>query len=82
MITRVQKWGNSQGMRLSKEILAETGIKVGDSVDVSVQDGALVVTPAKCVRGGVDLAELVRRIPEGYEAGEFDWGAPEGREAW
>lgn len=82
MITRVQKWGNSQGMRLSKEILAETGIEVGDQVDVSVQDGSLVVTPSKRVRGGVDLAELVRRIPEDFEAGEYDWGAPEGREVW
>jgi antitoxin MazE len=82
MITRVQKWGNSQGLRLSKELLSEVEIIVGDAVDVAVRDGTLVVTPVHRVRGGHDLRELVERIPEGYESGELDWGQPIGREAW
>lgn len=82
MITRVQKWGNSQGLRLSKELLSEVEIMVGDAVDVAVRDGALVVTPVHRVRGGHDLRELVERIPEDYEPGELDWGQPIGREAW
>jgi antitoxin MazE len=55
VITKVQKWGNSQGLRLSKELLADVLIDVGDAVDVTVRDGALVVTPARRVRGGIDL---------------------------
>lgn len=35
MVTRVQKWGNSQGLRVSKEILEKAHIAVGDSVDCS-----------------------------------------------
>ena len=34
MITKVQKWGNSQGMRLSKSILANAAIEIGDEVEV------------------------------------------------
>jgi antitoxin MazE len=82
MITRVQKWGNSQGLRLNKELLSEVEINVGDAVEVAVRDGALVVTPVHRVRGGHDLRELVQRIPEDYEPGELDWGQPVGREVW
>jgi antitoxin MazE len=82
MITKVQKWGNSQGLRLSKDLLADVDITVGDAVDVAVRDGALVVTPARRVRGALSLEELVSRIPKGYKPEELDWGAPVGREVW
>ncbi len=82
MITKVQKWGNSQGIRLSKELLSDVEINVGDAVDVAVRDGALVVTPVRRVRGGHDLRELVRRIPKDYKPEELDWGYPVGREVW
>jgi antitoxin MazE len=82
MITKVQKWGNSQGLRLSKEILSNADIEVGDAVDVAVCDGAIVVTPVRRVRGGVDIEQLVREIPADYKPGELDWGPPSGREVW
>ena len=82
MITTVQKWGNSQGLRLSKTLLSDVAIAVGDAVDVAVHQGALIVTPVRRVRGGHDLRALVRRIPKGYRPGELGWGAPVGREAW
>lgn len=82
MITKVQKWGNSQGIRLSKELLSDVEVNVGDAVDVAVRDGALVVTPLRRVRGGHDLRELVRRIPKDYKPEELDWGYPVGREVW
>jgi len=82
MITKVQKWGNSQGLRLSKELLSDVEIDVGDSVDVAVRDGVLVVTPARRVRGRLDLEQLVRRIPKGYKPKDLEWGPPVGREVW
>ncbi len=82
MITKVQKWGNSQGLRLSKKLLADVHVDVGDPVEVTARGGALIVTPARRVRGGVDLKDLVARIPKGYKPGELDWGAPVGREVW
>lgn len=82
MITKVQRWGNSQGLRLSKELLGGAAIEVGDAVEVVVRQGTLVVTPVRRVRGGHDLRELVRRIPKGHEPEEVDWGPPVGREVW
>ena len=82
MVTRVQKWGNSQGVRLSKEVLGEARIGVGDALDVSVMEGAVVLTPVRRVRGCVDLEELVKGIPPGYRPGETGWGPPAGGEVW
>ncbi len=82
MLTTVQKWGNSQGLRLSKALLADAEIKVGDVVDVAVRDGTVIVTPVRRIRGGHSLRDLVRRIPRGYKPGELDWGTPVGREVW
>ena len=82
MVTRVQKWGNSQGLRFSKSVLTEAGIDVGDQVRVSVQEGRIIVEPASRVRGSHDLRALVARMPKDYEVEETDWGPPVGREAW
>ena len=82
MITTIQKWGNSQGLRLSKTLLADAAINVGDSVDVTVQDGALIITPVRRVRGGQSLHRLVRQIPRGYEVEVIDAGPPRGKEIW
>lgn len=82
MITKVQKWGNSQGVRISRDLLSSARIDVGDVVDITVHDGALVVTPARRVRGVVELEQLVREIPADYEPSELDWGPPSGNEVW
>jgi len=82
MITKVQKWGNSQGLRLSKELLSDAEISVGDAVDVAVSDGVIVITPVRRVRGGVDLEQLVREIPADYTPGEVGWGPALGKEVW
>jgi antitoxin MazE len=82
MVTRVQKWGNSQGLRLAKQLLEDAHISVGDDVDVTIRDGTIIIAPIKRVRGKLSLQELVSRIPKDYEAGEVDWGNPIGREVW
>jgi antitoxin MazE len=82
MITTVQKWGNSQGLRLSKELLSHAEIEVGDRVEVGVRDGAIVIEPVRRVRGRVDLKELVSRIPKNHKPEGTDWGRPVGKEVW
>jgi len=82
MVTKVQKWGNSQGLRLSKQVLADVRVSVGEEVDVAVREGAIVIAPVKRVRGKHNLRRLVALIPKGYKAEELDWGKPTGREVW
>ena len=82
MVTKVQSWGNSQGLRLTKQMLDEAHISVGDEVDLTVRDGIIVVTPVRRVRGRRSLKELVARIPWDYQPEEVPWGTPVGREIW
>jgi antitoxin MazE len=80
MPTKIQRWGNSQGLRIPKEVLAEARIDVGDEVEVRAVDGKLIVTPVRFVRGRLALADLVAAMPKATEAAEVDWGATEGDE--
>jgi antitoxin MazE len=82
MLTKIQKWGNSQGLRLAKNLLADAQLDIGDEVDIKVKDGIMLVTPAKRIRGRHNLKDLVSRIPENYQSGEIDWGEPVGKEVW
>ena len=82
MINKVQKWGNSQGLRFTKAVLREAQINVGDEVDISVQKGRIIVEPVKKVRGRYDLKELVSKMPKEYQPEELDWGSPVGKEGW
>ena len=79
MVTKVQKWGNSQGLRLSKQILELADIAIGDDVQIIVSDGQITVKKAG---SKYDLAELVARIPKQYKVEEVGFGPPVGKEEW
>ena len=63
MLIRVQKWGNSQGVRLPTKVLQEAKITVGDEVDINVEDGRIVVQASQRVRGRARLEDFVARMP-------------------
>ena len=78
MQAQVREWGNSQGIRLSKDILKSAGIALNEMLEVTVSDG--VITLAKTFRHKT----LEERAAE-YNGrlmldGEYDWGEPVGRE--
>jgi antitoxin MazE len=82
MVTKIQKWGNSQGLRLARQVLEGASLSVGDDVDVVARDGVIVISPVRRVRGRQSLKELVSRIPKRYKQKETDWGRPAGKEVW
>ena len=45
--TAIKKWGNSQGIRLSKEIISSAGLKENDSVEISVNNGVITIKKVK-----------------------------------
>lgn len=82
MITKVQKWGNSQGLRLARQVLEDAHISVGDDVEVAIKDDTIVIARVKPVRGRVNLQDLVSHMPEDYKSEEVDWGEIVGKEVW
>jgi antitoxin MazE len=47
MHAKIQKWGNSLALRIPNSFIKNTGLTNGSDVDVSVQDGMIVVRPEK-----------------------------------
>ena len=82
MERKIQKWGNSLAVRIPIEIARESRIAEGASVDVAVDDGKIVITPAPKLSPGHSLDRLVRGISPENRHGEVDFGGAAGFEAW
>lgn len=82
MVTKIQKWGNSQGFRVSKELMEKVHITVGDAVDISIQKGAILIQPLKQLRGKYDLRQLLAQMPKHYRPSAEAWGKSMGKEVW
>ena len=80
MKTKIQKWGNSLGLRIPKSFAMEAGIETGSEVHLSVRDGDLVVKPIR--RKKYDLQELLKGIHAKNLHGEVDTEDAVGREDW
>jgi antitoxin MazE len=63
MKTRLVQIGNSRGIRLPKPLIEEAGLR--DEVEVTLRDGALVITSAERPRAGWEAA--VQRLLERRE---------------
>ena len=77
--TQIAKWGNSLGLRLPKAVAREARMDEGDIVDVSVENGAVVI---RASRPTYSLEQLVAGITARNRHDESDWGTPVGREVW
>ncbi|MEA3466354.1 MAG: AbrB/MazE/SpoVT family DNA-binding domain-containing protein [Thermodesulfobacteriota bacterium] len=82
MHTKIQKWGNSQGLRLTKIMLEEIQATVGDEVEIYTHEGKIIIEPVKQIRGKYDLKSLIANIPQEYQPAEAEWGNPVGKEVW
>lgn len=86
--TNVRRWGNSQGIRLSKEILSQMDLKENDIVGINVCDGKMTVEKINKPKY-LNLTERLeafykRPIDEIYveSTQEVDVGDPKGNEIW
>jgi antitoxin MazE len=80
MQTRVQKWGNSLGVRIPRGLADEVGLGAGTEVNLTAKDGELVLRPSLPSR--LRLADLVGGItPENIHA-SVDTGDAVGSEAF
>jgi len=80
MRTRVQKWGNSLALRIPKSFAAEVGLQKEASVEISLEDGGLVIRPV--AEPKPTLKQLLARVTKGNLHHEVDTGPAVGKEAW
>ena len=79
MHAKIQKWGNSLGIRIPKAYAYEARVSAGAIVDVRVIDGNIVLQP---VSQQYDLEDLLANISDDNIHAEIDTGSPIGNEAW
>ena len=80
MQTKVQKWGNSLGVRIPRGLAEEVGLGAGTEVSLSAKDGELVFRPS--VPSRIRLVDLLAGVtPENIHA-SVDTGDAVGVEAF
>nr|WP_297763929.1 AbrB/MazE/SpoVT family DNA-binding domain-containing protein [uncultured Butyrivibrio sp.] len=73
----IRAWGNSQGIRIPKNILDKLGLQVSDTLNISVVDGNIILTRTHKHKTFEErLAEYNGKI----DICDFDWGEPMGKE--
>ena len=80
MRTKIVKWGNSLGLRIPKSFAEEVMVGEGSVVDLSMEDGNLVIKVTKPEE--VDLEDLLEGITDENIHGEVDTGDSVGGEIW
>ena len=86
--TNIRRWGNSQGIRLSKEILAQMNLQENDTVGINICDGKMTVEKVNKPK----YLNLTERLEAFYKrpideifvesTQEVDVGDPVGNEQW
>ena len=84
------KWGNSQGVIIPKPLAHEAGLALGDTVDLSVKEGNIIISPVVRRTTKVTMDELLETWNGTYEppddyptiGNEIDWGEPSENEVW
>ncbi|OZG59775.1 MULTISPECIES: AbrB/MazE/SpoVT family DNA-binding domain-containing protein [Bifidobacterium] len=82
----IAKWGNSEAIRIPKEIRDQTGLREGSEVTIEADGGNIVIKPktVRITRIGryavPNLADLFADYHGGYQAKEDGFGDPVGAE--
>lgn len=79
MNAHFSKWGNSIALRIPNGVAKELQVTDGNSAELHVKDGCLIVTPRS--KPKYDLDEMIAAITPENVHGEIDFGDPLGNEA-
>lgn len=77
MRVEVQKWGNSAAVRVPALALKDAGMQVGQSLELRVEGGRLVIEPA-----AESLEDLLAKMTPENQHGLALEGSAVGAEAW
>lgn len=78
MSCKLQKWGNSLGVRIPKSIIEKTNLAENDELIIEQQGGKIVIFPAK---KKLSLIEMMDQVTSSNLHSEDDF-KPEGNEVW
>ncbi len=80
MVAKIQKWGNSLGIRIPKHLLDELEIEENASVEIVAKGNNILIYPIK--KKAYSLKELMSAVTKNNLHTEIDDDAPVGKEVW
>ena len=80
MRKKINKWGNSLGLRIPKLIAAEVGLEEDSLVNLTIVNGSIVISPER--ETPLELEAMLKQVTEENLHGEVNTGPAIGREAW
>lgn len=80
MEIRLQKWGNSLGIRIPSSFIKSLGLKDNDILKLDQIEDRIVIT--KSIKPTISLAERFKNYNGENLAKDFEWDDPVGREVW
>lgn len=80
MEVRLQKWGNSMGIRIPSSILKTLNLKSNDILEIVEEDNKIIITVRKNKK--ISLSERFKKYNGKNEVTSYDWGEPVGKEIW
>ena len=81
MLAKLQKWGNSQGVRIPKHLLSLASLKEGDEIEIIAECDKIVIRRPQ-IQKKYTLQELFAEYQADDRSSEVDWGKPVGKEEW
>jgi len=80
---RVNRWGNSLGIRFPNEFVDNVQLKEKSLVEITSDGERLIITKIKEKEPRKTIQELFAEYPADYiEDEKLDWGTPTGGEVW
>jgi antitoxin MazE len=79
MKTKIQRWGNSLGIRLPKNITEQKSLREGAGVSVSIKNDQIIIEP---VAEDISLESLLSSISKENLHKETNWDRTRGNELW
>ena len=79
-VSKIQKLGNSQGIRIPKKMLETLDLKVNDSI--SIEEGENCLKIKKVEEKLSNIEKLFFNYEDEYEKIDLDWDNEVGKEIW
>lgn len=79
MTTTIKKWGNSQGIRLSKEVLQAALLDENEAVELIADETGIRIQKVQKIE---TLADLFKNYHGNYMPHEWVTGVPVGKEVF
>jgi antitoxin MazE len=80
METKLQKWGNSDGIRIPSSYLKSLNLKTNDKVEINVENEKIVIYKVKASK--ISLKEEFEKYNGENLSKEFTWDEDKGNEIW